>query len=237
MKDNQSTTHIFIIEDDEIMFHGLELLLSGQGYRVSGAHSGETAISAINTLQTSTTPIDLLICDWRLPDMTGPDIVRRLRLQHNFGIIMFTEMNEDADKVTGFHAGIDDYVVKGTSPQELLLRIKALLRRTPGQQDTVSPVLRFSDFRFDPDKREVRLPTHRKITLTEGESSVLHTLCLAKGEIMDRQTLASRCGLSSPQSQSRTIDVLISRLRRKLHHSDENPVILSFRSKGYLLIH
>ena len=177
--------HILVVDDEPELVQNLEYRLRQQGFRVSSALNGRTAL-----MQIGRSPIpDLILLDLMLPDMKGTDILRRIRANSetaHIPVIMVTAMGEEIDRVLGFELGVDDYVVKPFSSRELLLRIRAVIRRNKDSPSNVR--LHLGRLSIDPDAYQVRIDD-REIPLTALEFRLLHTLVQRRGQVQTRDTL------------------------------------------------
>jgi two-component system OmpR family response regulator len=179
-------------------------------------------------------PVDLVILDLMMPGEDGLSICRRLVQAGEAAVIMISAAGEEIDRVLGLELGADDYLPKPFSPRELLARARAVLRRrTDGPKPRgASPEFTFEGFRYNSARRELRAPDGTMILLTAIESSLLGTLLMYPQQVMTRDELLSP-GQSDPES--RAIDLLVSRLRRKLLAHGGDNLIRTQRGAGYLL--
>lgn len=174
-----------------------------------------------------------MILDRMLPGEDGRDYAGRLRQAgHRVPILMLTALGDAGDRIAGLEAGVDDYLPKPFEPKELLLRIRAILRREQGTRK--SQRIGFGDFVFD--RASKRLTCNEVLVrLTSGEAALLHFLSSSPGETMSRDFLAGNIG-NDGDPAGRAIDVQITRLRRKLETDPRNPAyLLTVRGEGYVL--
>lgn len=226
--------HILIVEDDPEIAALLAGFLRDKGFRTSVSGSAEAADDILEH-----TDIDLVLLDVMLPGEDGLTLCRRWRASGGPRIIMVTALAEPADKVIGLELGADDYVAKPFDLRELLARIRAVLRRAPLSEDTprqarAETVLRFSGFAFHPYRRFLRSPAGLRIPLTGAETDLLLIFCQHAGEVLSRQELISLTRGEGFAISTRSVDLLVSRLRRKL--AGEDPLgdpIRTVRTDGY----
>lgn len=226
--------HILIVEDDPDISAPLAGFLREHGFMVSMAESAEAAGDILGK-----GAVDLLLLDIMLPGEDGLALCRRLRSAGGPRIIMVTALSEPDDKVAGLEMGADDYVSKPFDLRELLARIRAVLRREPlgdgtSQSSFSELVLRFSGFAFYPHRRFLRSPNGLRIPLTGAETDLLLVLCQNAGRILSREELIKMTRGEGFAISMRAIDLLISRLRRKLAGDDPlvDP-IRTVRADGY----
>lgn len=227
-------SHILIIEDDPEISQPLAQILKGEGYAVSTTASAEAAADILRQ-----GAVDLILLDVMLPGENGLELCRRLRsLRGSPRIIMLTALSEPTDKVLGLEVGADDYVCKPFDVRELLARIRAVLRRSTVEETGSPPgpgmVLSFAGFSFHPYRRFLRSPSGLRIPLTGAEADLLLVLCQNAGKVLSRDELISLTRGEGFAIATRSVDLLVSRLRRKLTEEDAlaNP-IQTIRADGY----
>ncbi|WP_322041003.1 response regulator transcription factor [Burkholderia diffusa] len=226
---------ILIVEDDADISAPLATFLAGKGYAPHVVDSVEAADELLATLD-----VELVLLDVMLPGKDGLDLCRRLHATGNGPrIIMLTALDDPTDKVVGLELGADDYVPKPFDPRELLARIRAVLRRpvaTSGDErrPATEVALQFSGFTFYPYRRFVRSSAGLRIPLTGAETDLLLVLCQHVREVLSREQLINLTrGADFPISE-RSIDLLVSRLRRKLTGDDPlEETIRTVRTDGY----
>ena len=219
---------ILVIEDEPQIADLLRRGLIYEGYTVEVSPDGETGLAAARDR-----PPDLVLLDLMLPGIDGLSVCRRLRAAGNTPILILTAKDAVADRVTGLDAGADDYLVKPFFFDELLARVRALLRRrlaADGAQDT----LRFADLMVDPATREVRRGDQR-IDLTAREFDVLALLLQHPRQVITRAMLYDRIWGYDFGSESNIIEVYIRNLRSKLEAGGETRLIQTVRGVGYAL--
>jgi len=221
------TPHILVIEDEVKLARFIELELSSEGYEVAVANDGMAGLA----LARESTP-DLIILDWMLPGISGVEICRRLRATGNsIPIILLTAKDEVSDRVAGLDAGADDYVVKPFSIEELLARIRAHLRRT---QETNEDVLQFADLSLNRLTRQV-YRGKRTIELTAKEFDLLEYLLSHPRQVFSREQILEKVWGYDFMGDSNIIEVYIRYLRLKLEENNQNRLIHTVRSVGYVL--
>ncbi|WP_428264724.1 winged helix-turn-helix domain-containing protein [Haliangium sp.] len=219
---------ILLVEDEADLAVTLEYNLQRDGYRTRVAHDGRTAIHEID----QDSSLDAVILDLMLPDISGTEICKHIREQErtrDIPVIMLTAKGEEIDRVVGFEVGADDYVVKPFSVRELLLRLRALLRRAerPGAS---TDVLSFDRVRLDRDGHRVWVD-ECEVTLTALEFRLLHTFMSRRGRVQTRDALLSDVWGIEADVTTRTVDTHVKRLREKL--GEAGRYIETLRGVGY----
>jgi len=228
----QNTSHILIVDDDLEIRKLLGRYLTEQGYRVSIASDQRTMKEALQTNEVS-----LIVLDVLLPDGSGLDICRDLRREGSeIPVILLTALKEDVDRIIGLEIGADDYLGKPFNPRELLARIRAVLRRKVTQDIQLSQVLehRFGKFKLHPGARLLLDESELPLDLTTAEFELLLVLVRRPGRLLSRDQLIELTNRSSDDVFDRSIDVLMSRLRKKLGDTDEFQLIKTVRNGGYM---
>ena len=223
-------SHVLVVEDDVPITEILLYNLDAAGFRATHAADGVQALRALDDEKP-----DLLILDWMLPKLSGIDVcrtVRRTAALAHLPVIMLTAKGEEGDRICGLNAGADDYVVKPFSPNELIARIHAVLRRagsvTKGKQILVG------DLTMNLQTRNVERDG-RKIALGPTEFRLLHMLMEHPGTVFSRNQLLERVWGRDIHVEMRTVDVHIRRLRKTLNAEDQTDAIRTVRSVGYAL--
>jgi DNA-binding response OmpR family regulator len=218
---------ILVVEDEAEIRQYIMQLLREEGYLVSSAENGAEALKFLETR----TP-HLIILDLNLPDISGEGVCREIRKDHPMlPIIMLTARDGVSDKVNGFQAGADDYVNKPFVPEELIARVKARLRRTSTEHTTAIVV---GDLSLDPQTMEVKRGG-KTISLTPREFKLLHYLMTNAGIVLTRDMILSRIWMSSPDVETRVVDVYMGYLRKKIDSTVDKKLIHSIRGFGYTL--
>lgn len=227
-----SAARILIVEDERAVARGLEYALTSEGFQVLWAKTGRQALEMAHREAP-----DLILLDIRLPDISGFDVCRQLRVAgHRQPILMLTARDEEVDKVLGLELGADDYIVKPYSLREVISRIRAQLRRAYGElSGTVrGHKLQFGTVEVDPE-RLVASKAGRPLDLTPTEFRLLHYLLSHPDRPLTRdQILEAVWGYDSEVDYDRTVDVHMHRLRQKLEDDPANPrYFVTVRGVGY----
>jgi two-component system, OmpR family, response regulator len=227
-------THLLLVEDDPEISASLADFLRGKGFDVHVEASAETARDAL-----AQGGIDLILLDVMLPGEDGLSLCRHVRASGGPPIIMLTALSEATDKVVGLELGADDYVTKPFDLRELLARVRAVLRRgqsnEPAAKDPAAElVMKFSGFTFYPYRRFLRSPKGLRVPLTGAETDLLLVLCQNARRVLSREELISLTRGKNFPIAARSVDLLVSRLRRKLAGDDplDDP-IRTLRADGY----
>lgn len=221
---------ILIVEDERDLARSLRKRLEHEGYAVSEAHDGATAVTR---LARDPAP-DLVLLDLMLPDMPGTDICRRIQADARLkdtSVCILSAKADEIDRVVGFELGADDYVVKPFSPRELVLRLKAILRRRPGEAEEAC--LSFGELTVDEARHKVTFGA-QEIPLTALEFRLLMTLMRRKGWVQSRRKLLSDVWGIDGAVTTRTVDTHIKRLREKL--GGAAAYIETVRGVGYRML-
>ncbi|SMH37237.1 response regulator [Mesorhizobium australicum] len=231
MSDN---THILIVDDDSEIRSLLARYLGGQGFRISVAADRRECESRI----ADGSP-ELIVLDVMLPDGSGLDICRDLQQRRpRIPVILLTALKEDVDRIIGLELGADDYLGKPFNPRELVARIKAVLRRA-GRDEPPAPETRiyaFADFEANPELRSVIDRTGAEVDLTGAEFDLLRVFLERPGRLLSRDQLLDMTQGRHRDPLDRSIDVLMSRLRRKLGDGDRGSLFKTVRNGGYQLV-
>ncbi len=223
-------TKILVVEDDESLRTLMEYNFGKEGFDIVTARDGEEAL-----LKVEESKPDLVILDWMLPNVSGIEVCRRLRSKpetQGLPVIMLTARAEESDRVRGLDTGADDYVVKPFSMEELVARIRAVLRRL--RPSLVSEIVTVGDIEIDRTAHRVRR-NGQEVHLGPTEFRLLDHLMQNPGRVFSREQLLNAVWGSDVFVEARTVDVHIGRLRKALgKHGDRNP-IRTVRSAGYSL--
>jgi two-component system, OmpR family, response regulator MprA len=217
---------VLVVEDDQEIADVLRRTLRGEGHEVRSAGDGAEALRVAAEFIP-----DLVVLDLGLPKLDGVEVCRRLRAESDVPILILTARTETGDRVEGLDSGADDYLVKPFERQELLARLRALLRRRPPRG---SASLAVGDLRLNPDTREV-YRGDRAIELTNREFELLEYLMRNQRLVISRERLLEEVWGYDPMAMTNTIDVFISNLRRKLEQGDEARLLHTKRGAGYVL--
>jgi two-component system OmpR family response regulator len=229
--------HILVCDDDAQLRQLLSAFLGDQGYSIITAGNGRE----LERVMTGSTPIDLVILDVMLPGQSGRELCGRIRQTSNVPILMLTALGDESDRVVGLEVGADDYMSKPFGPAELLARVKALLRRSRMSGEAApaarSRAFEFEGWRLDPARRELRNPAGVIIDLSAGEYDLLLAFLGAPQRILSREHLMDAARNRAPSAFDRSIDVQVSRLRRKIGSTDESEgFIKTVRGAGYMFV-
>jgi DNA-binding response OmpR family regulator len=222
---------ILLVEDEETLAAGLEYNLKEEGYLIDWAKDGKQALE-----QFYSNEYDLIILDIMLPYFNGFEIAEKVRAKSpQMPILMLTARTSFEDKVRGLELGADDYMTKPFHLQELLLRIKAMLKRKTWYKTSseLQPVFEFGNNMVNFENL-ICSCGNKKIILTQREAMVLKYLIEKEGLIVSRKELLENVWHTSPDVETRTVDNFISRLRKYFEPDPNNPVFIkSVRSAGY----
>lgn len=231
-----SQAHVVLVEDDEELANWVQEFLEQQGYRVSVAYRGDIAVDMIRDLKP-----DLVLLDLMLPGKDGHQVCREVRQFYQYPILVLTANSEELDEVLSLELGADDFMPKPVRPRVLLARIKSLLRRTNASDEQYNNRqdqnrLTFGSLDIDATAKSVILED-QSVALSTTEFDLLWTLAAHAGEVMSRQQLVQELRGFDYDGFDRTIDVRISRLRKKLNDNTQEPEkIKTVWSKGYLFV-
>lgn len=221
-------SRILIAEDDRGVRQSLERALRFEGYDVEIANDGSEALESLGSSEP-----DLVLLDVMMPHIDGLTVCRRLRASGNsVPVLMLTARHEVRDRVAGLDAGADDYLVKPFALEELLARIRALLRRNVPDED--ASTLTVDDLTLDPRTRKVTRG-ERELDLTKTEFDLLELLMLNAGVVLTRDTIYERIWGYDFGTTSNSLDVYIGYLRRKTEETGESRLIDTVRGVGYVI--
>ena len=226
-----ASPHILVVDDDREIRDLLARFLDDHGHRVTTAADGREMRRAL-----AEWGIDLVVLDLMLPGEDGLELCRKLRAESDIPVIMLTAMGEETDRIVGLEMGADDYLPKPFSPRELLARIKAVLRRAEGRgAGEASSVLRFAGWSLDVDGRELTSPDGVVVPLSGGEFDLLRAFVTHPKRVLSRDQLLDLARGREAQPFDRSIDVQVSRLRRKIEADPKEPTLIkTVRSGGYM---
>ena len=224
------TSHILVIDDDTRLRDLLQRYLSDNGFAVSSTSSAAEARQLLVSLA-----FDLIVLDVMMPQEDGLTFTEWLRQKNDIPILMLTARGEIQDRIAGLERGVDDYLAKPFDPQELLLRIRMILRRVNLTESTdtfTDAEIKFGDCIYQTSRKELWQDGQR-IHLTEMEASLLHSLAIRLGTTVSREALILDSGIIGGV---RTVDVQVTRLRRKIEPNSRSPRHLqTVRGRGYVL--
>ena len=209
---------MLVVEDESSIASFVALYLKNAGYGVRTAATGGDALT-----QAESERPDLIVLDLMLPDIDGIEVCRRIRKNSDVPILMLTARDEDVDKIIGLEVGADDYLTKPFNPRELVARIRSILRRsTPERRDRESEVIVHGDLRVDAGRREARVHGE-EVQLAPKEFDLLWELLDHRGLVLTRDQLLERVWGYTFAGDTRTVDVHVRQLRRKL--GDASPIV------------
>jgi two-component system response regulator MprA len=217
---------VLVVDDEPAVRQAVRRALSFEGYDVLLAAEGAEALTLL-----SSEPVDVVVLDVLMPQLDGLEVCRRLRADgDDTPVLMLTARSRVAERVAGLDAGADDYLVKPFALQELLARVRALLRRRSGDGD----VLRFADLTLDVDSREVRRG-ERSVELTPTEFLLLELFLRHPRRVLERRVVLERVWGYQAPTTSNSLDVYVGYLRRKIEAGGEPRLIQTVRGIGYVL--
>lgn len=230
-----NTNHVFLVEDDLELANLVKDYFTMQGFTISLENRGDTAMEKILAAQP-----DLVILDIMLPGKNGLDICRELRAQTDVPVIMLTARTDEIDQIVGLEVGADDYICKPVQPRLLLARVNALLRRAtspdPVQKGSQRGEYQFGNLHINKIKQEVFLG-EEAIEITTNELELLCLFASRADQVLSRDDLLNSLRGFGYDGLDRTVDMLVSRLRRKLKDSSSKPQkIKTVWKKGYLFV-
>ena len=201
---------ILIVDDEAHIVELVRLYLERDGFRVESAGDGAQGLRLALELHPA-----LIILDLMLPEVDGLEVCRRVRADSDVPIVMLTARDEDVDKIVGLELGADDYLTKPFNPRELLARVKAILRRTEAAPRPEGKALHVGDVTVDPARREVTV-AGQPVPLRAKEFDLLHAFVEHKGLVLTREQLLSRVWGYDFYGETRTVDVHVAHLRKRL---------------------
>lgn len=224
---------ILVVDDEEHIVELISYNLENAGYAVVKADSGEKALEKLGSRR-----IDLVVLDWMLPGMEGIEVLKQIRRSEQWKkmpIILLTAKNDETSKIVGLEVGADDYLGKPFSVHELLARIKALLRRSEGTFEETAGIIYIDGIMINKAARIVEVDG-KLVDLSLKEFELLYYLAKNRGIVHSRDLLLEKIWGYDYEGETRTVDVHISNLRKKLEKDDKNPVLIkTVRGIGYKL--
>ena len=209
---------VLVVEDEASIASFVSLYLKNAGYDVRAVTTGNAALTQVASEQPA-----LIILDLMLPDIDGIEVCKRIRQRSDVPILMLTARDEDVDKIIGLEVGADDYLTKPFNPRELVARVKSVLRRAaPARQDPENAIIKHGDLTVDSGRREVRVG-EEEIQLAPKEFDLLWELLDHRGLVLTRDQLLERVWGYTFAGDTRTVDVHVRQLRRKL--GDASPIV------------
>ena len=223
---------VLVVEDEPSFVEALTIGLSREGFRVVSVGDGFEAVQRFDEVQP-----DIVLLDVMLPRLSGIDVCRQLRKRSHVPIIMVTAKGAEIDTVVGLEVGADDYITKPYRMREVVARMRAVLRRSPGDGSVSSELtpgsVAVGDVVLDPDEHRVTIDGG-DVSLPLKEFELLHLLLANAGRVLPRETLIDRVWGSDYVGDTKTLDVHIKRLRAKVEPDPANPTrIITYRGLGY----
>lgn len=222
--------HVLLVDDDERIRGLLQKFLMRNGYLTTAARDADHARRLLAGLD-----FDMAILDVMMPGDNGFVLCAEIRETRAMPILMLTAKGETSDRITGLESGADDYLAKPFEPKELLLRLKAILRRAPAAGGAMPKILHLGSARYDLDRGEL-FRGEEPVRLTATETTLIRILAATPHEPVSRAQLVEKLGRDGDTSGERAVDVQITRLRRKLESDPKQPRYLqTVRGAGYML--
>ena len=220
---------ILLVDDEPSIIQLSQMYLEREGYRIDSVRDGESALSAVERSHPA-----LVVLDVMLPKLDGFEVCRRLRASEtDTAILMLTARDEDIDKILGLELGADDYLTKPFNPRELVARVKAILRRGERKTSDEKKPIRIGDLVIDPARREARF-SDISLDLRTQEFDLLVTLAEHRGLVLSREQILQKAWGFDFYGQTRTVDVHVAHLRRKMERSSVK--IETVTGVGYKLV-
>jgi two-component system phosphate regulon response regulator OmpR len=224
---DEKLQHLLIVDDDTRIRTLLQRYLSDAGYRVTAAKDAAEARHLMASLD-----FDFIVLDVMMPGEDGFSLTKAIREKSNVPILLLTARGESGDRIEGLERGADDYLPKPFEPRELLLRIATILRRAGAPAEQVKQIIQLGTCRFDPERGELTRDG-KPVKLTSAELQLMRVLAANPGQTFTRTDLSVRMG----EVLERTVDVQITRLRRKIENDPKLPLYLqTVRGIGYVLM-
>jgi two-component system phosphate regulon response regulator OmpR len=224
--DFSARPHVLVVDDDARISDLVSRFLHDNGFIVMTAGDAAEARQLLKSFE-----FDVMVVDVMMPGETGLEFTKSIRGQFPAPVLLLTALGEAEDRITGLESGADDYLSKPFEPRELVLRLQSILRRTAGKRDAAK-AFKVGRWTFDPDLEELQDGAERQ-KLTAAEVNLIKALAARPREVISREALAQQCGVDAGE---RTIDVQVTRLRRKIEEDTKTPrYLLTVRGKGYML--
>lgn len=222
-------SHLLVVDDDTRLRSLLQRFLRESGFMVSAAKDAAEARRRLEEYD-----FDLLVVDIMMPNESGLEFLSKLREENDVPVILLTAMGETSDRIAGLESGADDYLPKPFEPKELVLRIKSILKRAPKAATQAVEILNLGLCIYNLSTKELTSKQGQVIHITPVEQSLLSVLGQKYGQVFSREKLAEILGAGQ---SLRSIDVQITRLRKKIEKDSKNPRFLqTVRGKGYMLL-
>ena len=226
----KSVDRILVIDDDVELCALVSEYLRPEGFQVDAAHDGKTGLARALSREHL-----LVVLDVMLPGLNGFDVLRKIRTESRIPVLLLTARGEDVDRIVGLEIGADDYLPKPFNPRELVARIRAILRRVRSKagEHQVPDIIRVGDVELDPATRSVR-QKGKPVELTSVEFGLLHVLLREAGRVVTREALVDEVLGRRFSPFDRSIDMHVSKVRKKLGDSDAEDHIKTVRGAGYI---
>lgn len=219
--------HLLVVDDDQRLRSLLQRFLTSNGFRVTAAADAAAARALVQSID-----FDCLVLDVMMPGESGLDLASGLRTTSDVPILMLTARGETDDRIAGLEKGADDYLPKPFEPRELMLRLSALVRRRRAARPPIHSEIRMGTCVFDAKNGELTREG-RRIRLTQSETQLLRLLAANPGHTFTRSQLCARLEIAL----ERSVDVQVTRLRRKIEEDPKVPIFLqTVRGAGYVLV-
>jgi two-component system, OmpR family, phosphate regulon response regulator OmpR len=224
--DPAARPHVLVVDDDVRISDLVSRYLQDNGFMVMTAENAAEARAILKSFE-----FDVMVVDVMMPGETGLEFTKDIRSKLSIPVLLLTALGEATDRITGFESGADDYLSKPFEPRELVLRLQSILRRAVPKRDTAKP-FKIGRWTYDPEHGELQDGDEIQ-KLTAAEVNLIKALAARPREVISREELAQKCGLDSGE---RTVDVQVTRLRRKIEADTKTPrSLLTVRGKGYML--
>ncbi len=226
--------HLLVVDDDREIRDLLTRFLTRHGYRVTSARDGREMRKVLADWR-----VDLIVLDLMLPGEDGLSLCRELRASSGIPVIMLTAMGEETDRIVGLEVGADDYLAKPFNPRELVARIRSVMRRSQGAPgpgpEPGREILRFSGWRLDLARRQLTSDQGAEAELSTAEFDLLVVFAEHAQRVLSRDQLLDLTKGRTAGPFDRSIDILVSRLRRKIEADPKNPTLIkTLRAAGYM---
>src|SRR6202789_969977 len=226
---NRRMDHVLVVDDDIELCALVQEYLTAEGFSLKAVHDGEQGLQ-----QALTNEYALVVLDVMLPRLNGLEGLRRIRSVSKIPVLLLTARGEDVDRIVGLEIGADDYLPKPFNPRELVARIRAVLRRTQGDKSSAAPeIVRVGEIELDPATRSVRRDG-QPVDLTSVEFNLLEVLLREAGRVVPRERLVNAVLSRKFSPFDRSIDMHVSKVRKKLGDSDTDAHIKTIRGVGYI---
>jgi DNA-binding response OmpR family regulator len=220
---------LLIIDDDQALCAMLAEYVTLEGFTAIAAPTGPAGLELL-----ARSPVDLVILDVMLPELSGFEVLRRIRNLSRVPVVMLTARGEEVDRIVGLEMGADDYLAKPFSPRELVARIRAVLRRTPGDAAGTEGAIQWGPLRLDLRARRAEV-AEQDLELTSAELRILELLVRADTRTVTRDELMLQALGRRLLPTDRSLDTHVSNLRRKLQRYTDRVSVQSVRGSGYAL--